>query len=84
VSDTRLRSCYVKEIIVAEPKEAKTRCNVAESCKENYDSKRAVLPMMVIGLKVQVSYFMPFNERFKSVVRKIKIPRTVTFLVLYY
>jgi hypothetical protein len=42
----------------------KTGCNLAESCKEDYASKIAVLPMMMIKLKVQVSYFRPFSGTF--------------------
>jgi hypothetical protein len=33
--------------IVAKSKEMKTGCNLAESSKEGYGSKRAVLPMMI-------------------------------------
>jgi hypothetical protein len=37
-----------KRIIVAKSKEVKTRCSLAESSKEGYGSKRAILPMMVM------------------------------------
>jgi hypothetical protein len=38
----------VKKKTVAKSKEVKTGCNLAESSKEVYGSKRAVLPMMMI------------------------------------
>jgi hypothetical protein len=34
---------------VPKSKEVKTGCNLAESSKEGYGSKRAVLPMMIIS-----------------------------------
>jgi hypothetical protein len=37
-----------KEITVAKSKEVKTGCNLAESCREGYGSKRTVLLMMVM------------------------------------
>jgi hypothetical protein len=37
-----------KKIIVAKFKEMKTGCNLVESSKEGYGSKRAVLPMMMM------------------------------------
>jgi hypothetical protein len=37
-----------KNIIVAKSKEVKTGCNMAEPFKEDYGSKRAVLPMMMM------------------------------------
>jgi hypothetical protein len=36
---------------VAKSKEVQTGCNLAESSKEGYDSKIAVLPMMMIVLE---------------------------------
>jgi hypothetical protein len=36
-----------KTITAAKSKEVKTGCNLTESCKEGYGSKRAVLPMMM-------------------------------------
>jgi hypothetical protein len=39
------RPCSVK-IKLTKSKEVKTGCNLAESSKEDYGSKRAVLPMM--------------------------------------
>jgi hypothetical protein len=42
-----------KNIIVAKSKEAKTRCNLAESSKEDHGSHRAVLSMMM--------FMMTFN-----------------------
>jgi hypothetical protein len=45
--------CSVNKIVVAKSKELKNRSNLAESSKEGYGSKRAVLPvtkmMMMIG-----------------------------------
>jgi hypothetical protein len=35
-------------MIVAKSKEVKTRSNLAESPKEGYGSKRAVLPVMMV------------------------------------
>jgi hypothetical protein len=39
---------FSKNITVAESKEVKTGCYVVETSKESYDSKRGVLPMMMI------------------------------------
>jgi hypothetical protein len=41
-----------KNIIVGKFKEVKTRCNLAESSKEGYVFKRAVLPMMMMVTKL--------------------------------
>jgi hypothetical protein len=38
--------CSVKIIIVTKSKAVKTVSNLAESCKESYDLKSALLPMM--------------------------------------
>jgi hypothetical protein len=38
-----------KEIIVAKSKEVKTGSNLAESSREGYGSRSAVLPMMMIS-----------------------------------
>jgi hypothetical protein len=44
-----------KKIIVAKSKKVKTGCNLAESSKEGYGSKRAVLAMvMVIRIEPQL------------------------------
>jgi hypothetical protein len=40
-------------IYVTKCKEVKTRCNLAESSKEGYGSRRAVLPMMMMMMKVR-------------------------------
>jgi hypothetical protein len=37
-----------KKTIVMKPKEVKTGLNLAESSKEGYGSKRAVLPLMMM------------------------------------
>jgi hypothetical protein len=37
-----------KKIIVAKSKEVNPGCNPAQSSKEDYGSKRAVLPMMMM------------------------------------
>jgi hypothetical protein len=37
-----------KKITVAKSKEVKTRCNLAESSKEGYGSKRAVLLLLLM------------------------------------
>jgi hypothetical protein len=46
--DARLTTLLREKIIVAISKEVKTGLNMAESCKEGYGSKRAVLPMMLM------------------------------------
>jgi hypothetical protein len=45
--DARLTILLCRNIIDGNPKKVKTGCNLAESSKEGYGSKRAVLPMMV-------------------------------------
>jgi hypothetical protein len=45
---TRLTTLLCKKIIVAKSKEVKPGCNLAESSKEGYGSKRAVFSMMMI------------------------------------
>jgi hypothetical protein len=47
--DTRLMTLLCKIITVAKPKEIK---NLAESAKEGYDSKMAVLPMMMMMMMI--------------------------------
>jgi hypothetical protein len=46
--DARLATLLCKKIIVAKSKEVKTGYSLAESSKEGYGSKWAVLPMMMI------------------------------------
>jgi hypothetical protein len=47
--DARLATLLCKrKITVAKSKEVKTGSNLAESSKEGYGSKRAVLPMMMM------------------------------------
>jgi hypothetical protein len=43
----RLRTLLCKKITVPKSKGVTTGCNVTESSKEGYGSKRAVLPMMM-------------------------------------
>jgi hypothetical protein len=45
--EARLTTLLIKKIIVTNSKEVKTGCNLAESSKEGYGSKRAVLPMII-------------------------------------
>jgi hypothetical protein len=44
----RLTTLLCKKNTVAKPKEMKTGCNLAESSKEDYGSKRAGLPVMTV------------------------------------
>jgi hypothetical protein len=46
--DPKLATLLCKKIIVAKSKEVKTGCNLAESSKEGYGSKRAVLLMILM------------------------------------
>jgi hypothetical protein len=43
-----LTTLLCKQIAVTKPKEVKIGCNLTESSKEDYGSKRAVLPMMMM------------------------------------
>jgi hypothetical protein len=45
--NARLMNLVCEEIVVAKPEKVKTGSNLAESSKEGYVSKRAVLPMMI-------------------------------------
>jgi hypothetical protein len=56
--DARPTTLPCKQIIVAKSKEVKTGCNLAESSKEGYGSKRAVLPMMMMMNCVKYEYFL--------------------------
>jgi hypothetical protein len=49
--DARLRALLYKKNTVAKSKEVITGSNLTESYKEGFDSKRAVLPMMMIHTK---------------------------------
>jgi hypothetical protein len=46
--DTRLTTLFCKKIVVAKSKIVEPGCNVAESPKEDYDSKWAVLSVMMM------------------------------------
>jgi hypothetical protein len=48
--EAKLTTLLCKTIIVAKSKEVKTGCNLTESSKERYGSKKAVFPMMMIEL----------------------------------
>jgi hypothetical protein len=45
----------LKKIIIAESEEMKTGSNLAEFSKEGYDSKRAVLPIMMIIVLMEIN-----------------------------
>jgi hypothetical protein len=45
--DAKLTTLLCKKNIVAKYKKVKTGCNLAESSKEGYGSKRVVLPVMM-------------------------------------
>jgi hypothetical protein len=44
----RLTTLLCKQIIATKSKEVKTGCNLAETSKEVYGSKRVVLPMLMM------------------------------------
>jgi hypothetical protein len=46
--DAILKNLFCKKNIVAKSKDVKIGCDLAESSKEGYGSKRAVLPMMMM------------------------------------
>jgi hypothetical protein len=53
VFDARLTTLLCKrKITVAKTKEVKTESNLAESSKEGYGSKGAVLPMMTMMIRL--------------------------------
>jgi hypothetical protein len=49
----RLTTLLCDKITVAKSKEVKTGFNLAETSKEGYGSRRAVLPMMMLMIKVR-------------------------------
>jgi hypothetical protein len=50
--DARLKTLLCKNIIVSKSKEVKTGSNLAESSKEGYVSRSAVLPMMMMMMVI--------------------------------
>jgi hypothetical protein len=46
--DARLTTLLCKKSIVANSKEVKTGCDLAESSKDGYGSERAVFPMIMM------------------------------------
>jgi hypothetical protein len=56
--DAKLRTVLCT-ITVAKSKEVKIGCNLTESSKEGYGSKRAVLPMMMMNMYINVTFLFP-------------------------
>jgi hypothetical protein len=52
----------VTKIIVTKSKEVKTGCNLAESSKKGYGSKRAVLPVMMMMMTNTFSLGTDFHK----------------------
>jgi spore maturation protein SpmB len=50
--DARLTPLLCKKITVAKSRQVKTGSNLAESSKEGYGSKRAVLPMVMMMIVI--------------------------------
>jgi hypothetical protein len=52
--DARLTTLFCKTVIVAKSKEVKTGCNLTEISREGYDSKEAILPMMMMMMMIMI------------------------------
>jgi hypothetical protein len=53
--DERLTTLLCKNILLLNKNKLNRMINLAESSKEGYDSKRAVLPMMIMMIRMMVS-----------------------------